>query len=293
MKGRLAVALVCGAVLAVGGCATSTPADLEYAQSARRLVAETLEGFAKAMSSDNTAAAMSFVDPQMPEARKLRLERALGQISWMTRYSDYNPDIEAGVASLNWQALKRGFAEVRLYCQKGPKQRYEDRYVVVRRGERWFVGGMQMPKIRSGEPVDPPEEEARSIRQQVKFVFDNLKEGRPGRVYAAMPKEDLSSPVLQDLALGLVTGGREPIYSVYEDLQIMQGFEIRNWPDPDRELPIIFLAPTVLVARYNIPYTWAEGGIYTTDNLRFDIYLVYDRGTWKLSRLRLACRGLG
>ena len=294
MRANVGVALACVTILAAAGCAMPEPADLEYAESARRQVGEMLGGFARAIRNDDAAAAMSFVDPQMPEARRLRLERALGQVVWMTRYTGYEPDVEQAASSVSWHALKRGQAEVRVPYRGASGEKYEDRYLVVRREDRWFVGSLpRLPKMRAGEQVDPPEEEARRIRREVKFVFDNLKEGRPGRVYAALPKEDTDSSVLEGAALGALLGGGASVYSVYEDLQIMQGFEIRNWPDPDKELPLVRLAPTVLIARYNIPYTWAQGGIYTTDNLRFDIYLVYNRGTWRLQRIRLAAKGLG
>ena len=87
-------------------------------------------------------------------------------------------------------------------------------------------------------------------------------------------------------------GGQPRRYSIDEDLQIMREFTILTWPDPAKELPLAFVAPGTVVACYDVPYVWFEGGVTERDNLRMEIFLGWRQDRWELLLLRLYGKGI-
>jgi len=286
-----AVAFVC--ILVAAGCATPQPADLEYATSARSDVVALLDGWTEAIRNKDVAAAMALADPKMGFAARARLEHKLTQVIWLARYAGYRIDGERAASSLSWRVLKEGKARVRALCTNRDGDHFEERYTVVRRGEDWFVASVELARRTGAERADLPEEEVEKIRREIRFVIDSLKAGRPGKVYAMLPDDEAAHyRTVERYSFARIFGGAPDQYSIYEDLQIMKEFEIAEWPDPDGELPLYFLAPTIIEARFDIPYTWAEGGIYRQDILWMRILVVRNGGTWRLHMIRLYGQGI-
>jgi len=283
----------CGVALLVSGCASPEPADLRYAQQARARIAAVLDGWAEAIRDKDVARALSFTDPKMGPGRRAKFDYLLPQLIRMARYAGYRIESREAAAAASWKALKAGRVQLRAWCTNRDGARFRERYWLARRDERWYVEDVAPTRWRKVERADLPPEEVEGIRPVVRFVIENLRAGKPGRVYALLPDDETAHyRELDPYAPERLLGGVEGRYSIYEDLQIMQEFEIKQWPDPEGELPLYFLAPTVVEVRYAIPYTWAEGGIYRTDVLKLRLVIVQDRGVWRLHKIRLYGKGI-
>ena len=281
------------AALLAAGCAGLSPADRERAEAERLRAGEALSGFAEAIRLKDAAAAIALVDPELPVEDKARLSQAIAEAVWLRHYTGYRVEAGPALASLGGKALLEGRVKLKVKAGNSSEDRFRDKYVLARRGERWFVASASLESPVQWEVADPPPADKTAIQEQLQLVLDSLKARRALGLIAMLPptrdaKYRYSTPTFWERITD-----REPTrYSVYRDLLIVREFEFLRWPDLEAELPLAYVSPAMVVGCIDLPYTWPQGGVHTTDVLHLEVFVALKQGRWALHTLRLHSRAM-
>jgi len=292
---RTSRALVVAAILsaAVSGCATPTPADLDYAVAARRSIAATLDRFAEAIRNKDTDAASALISPTVPIEDRARMELSIKQAVWIDLYAGYRLDAEPAAAKAGWRTLRDGRVELQVRATNAAGVEFRDRFVAERSDSDWLLSAIFLQELVKYEKLDPPPAAAQEIRAVLEQVFADLKEEKIGQILLMLPQGGgLRHRVNRPTFWQSLFGAQPAYYSVDEDLNTMCSFNILAWPDPAKDLPLAYVAADTVVACYEIPYLWYEGGVANPDDLRMEIFLRLQEGKWQLFTLRLYGRGI-
>lgn len=279
-------AAVC-AVLLAGGCAGLTQADIEAASAARESAAETLDEFARALRNDDVNAAMSLVAPAVKDEKREKLRQALVDAIWHPRYTGYRLQTKEALAKASARKWRRKKVALRVTGVNARGKESEDRFVLVRTPAGRLLKDFSIRRLEPGKAADLPDKDRLPVLEKVRFVFRCLQEGKPGRVFYALPEK--KSVRYRPLASARGTSG---LHSVYDDLRTMLKFDLEGWPNPDENLPLTYVSPGVVAVVYAIPYVWPDGGVTSTDVLRMAIELKKVGDVWDYQALRLSAKGI-
>ena len=121
----------------------------------------------------------------------------------------------------------------------------------------------------------------------------SLREGRPAEVFYRLP-EDKGARLrpLKRSFLARLFGLQPELTSVYPDLRVVCSFSVQEWPDPEKVLPLAYIASNIVVACYDIPYIWVHTNIGKPDEFRMEVFLHREEGEWRLLMLRLYAEGI-
>ncbi len=293
MEARGFLRLILVLLVLAGGCAAPTEAQRGRAQFARQQLALALNSFSAAIRDDDVSRAMALLSPDVPPADRSGLKRALEQAVWLRRYTGYQIDADKAVSRIGRRSLRTGAVEIRVEATSEEGKGFVDRYAAIRKDGAWFVAGFVLQEPVEGERLDPPEGEADGIRAIVDDIFESLKGGRPAEVYVALPRDDPSAHtrVGRRFFWSKLFGVRPKSYKILNDLYSFHEFQVLAWPDPQEDLPLLYVAGGLVVTVYEIPYAWPAGGVVGGDTLSTYLFFSRSAGRWRFQRIRLVGEG--
>jgi len=281
------------ALLAVAGCAAPTQAEIAQHAEAQKEIAGLINEFAEAVRSKDAHAAAEVFGSEMYPTQRAIAELELRQSIWLRLYTGYKPDAGEAAAKVSFRAVRKGVAELKVPATNDDQLHFVDRYTFARRGEIWDLVAVKLQEPLVGEDLDPPQDVTEKIRAVVKPVMKSIENKTPTRIMTSLPPERTAHyRVIERTFWQKLLGAYPGEYGLYEDLELVNQFEVLRWPNPDEEMPLGFIGPTYVVVAYDIPYTWPEGGIHRPDILCVELFLVCKKEEWRMHRVRLYGKGI-
>ena len=290
MRKRTLLWLTVALVALASGCAAPTEAQRAAAQVDRERLAVLVRDAAAAIRDDNVAGFLELVSPGLRASDALRLKLAVGQATWLMRYTGYEVDAEGAAAALGWRDLQGRYVAVEAEATNAAREQFVDRYLFVRADGGWLLDDVALQRPLEGDWLDPPPDKVPAIRKIVRPLLLSLKAGNPEEVYVALPRNDPSAQfrALRRSFWARLFGRPPENRLILDDLQLMHEVFVRAWPDPDGEIPLIYVTPALIAAVYELPYgstgAGARGG---PDVIRFYVFLAGTEAGWRLKRVRL------
>jgi len=290
MKKRTLLWLTVALVLLASGCAVPTEAQLAAAQADRGRLAVLVRDAAAAIRDDNVSGFLELVSPGLPASDALSLKFTVEEATWLKRYTGYQLNAEAAAAALGWRDLQGRSVTVEAQATNADREQFVDHYLFVRGDGDWLLYDVALQRPRDGEWLDPPAEKLAAIRKIVRPLLVSLKAGHPEEVYVALPRNDPSAEfrALRRSFWDKFWGRPPERRLILEDLQLMHEVFVLAWPDPDGEIPLIYVTPALIAAVYELPYASTGADARRgPDVIRFYVFLSGTEAEWRLQRVRL------
>ena len=285
-------ASLCGVLVLLAGCAAPTEAELASHAASQQEIAVLIDQFAQAVRDKDPEAASAMLGVDLNPSQRAVATVSIREATWLRLYTGYTPDSEAAAKRLSMGAARKGVAQLKVGATNADGTSFTDRFMFVRRLGKWVLANARLQQPLVGEELDLPPDVREKIRPVVKNVMQSFRQRAFTRIVTLLPAERDAYYRKPRPSFWQRLFGSYAEYSLYDDLERVRGFEVLHWPDADKELPLGFLGPTYVVAVYDVPYTWPEGGIDRPDNLRVELFVLCKHGEWRLHRLKLYAKGL-
>ncbi len=283
-------------VLLIGltvGCAAPTVQNLQVAEQGREEAGRLLSAFGEAVRQDSPHLVEPLLAPTLSRGKAREILNCTEAVVWLRRYTGYKIDAEAVLRGVGWRKWESGAFWVKVPCTNSMGRRFKDRFALARVDGQWSIYDLELTGPRSGDALDPPEEVRKQLWPKIQVILDNMREGHISEIFYELPEEDACrkrSPKLSwwRRLLRLSPGSQ----GIYDDLERLEEFLISDWPLAEEVYGLAYVPTRGIMAVYQVPYVWPEGGIREADILRIQIVFMKSGETWTFYTLRLSGKGI-
>ncbi len=253
-----------------------------------------LDTFAAAIRQDTPEVVEALLAPELSGGMARELRKRAESVVWLQRYSGYTLDSQGALDRVSRKDWQRGAfrVEVRASNDQGERLRHEFGLVLV--DGHWRIRDFKLTEPAQGDAIDPPAAVKAEVMPQLAFILENMKEGRMADVFYELPDRDVCRRRSVKLSWWqkIFSGGAGGWLSLYDDLERAKQFHFPDWPDPDEVYAWAYATPGGIMAVYEVPYVWREGGIDEPDMLSIRVIFMKTDDRWRLYTLRLIGKGI-
>jgi len=280
--------------VAAGGCAGLPSKEEPEVRALRQQAANVLDTFAAALRHDTPELVDPLLAPALSGGRSRELKKRAENVVWLQRYEGYTLDSEAALADVSRKELQRGAFRVEVPASNQRGERLEHEFELVLIDGHWRIRDFQITDPAPGDALDLPAAVKDEIMPQLVFVLENMKLGRTADVFYELPDINVCRhrPIRLSWWQNLFSGKSGGWLSLYEDLERTKQFHFPDWPEPDEVYGWAYVPPGGVMAVYEVPYIWREGGINEPDVLRIHVIFMKMEGQWRFYTLRLSGEGI-
>lgn len=277
----------CAACLVLAGCVTPTPEELEIVEDARTQTAALLESFEEVVTSGDPAKLEPILSPQRTTELKL-LEFQVLQANWLEAYRGYELDAEKALAQTDWQIWLNRKVRVTVPGYNVFGEEVLDRFEFLKINDDWRIRDFKLQTPEPGDVLNPPDYIKKALQPVAAQVLENLKSNRTIPIMYMLP-EDVRSRFREPRATfwdRLFKGGIPEFIPIFDDLETVEFLSIREWPAPD-DVSYGYAEGGGIMAVYEVPYAWPEGGITEPDIMRVEVVFLKGPEGWVLHTIYL------
>jgi hypothetical protein len=287
MRAALRLLVVCAACAAAAGCVAPTPDELEAVESARAQAVVLLKQFEEVVRSGDPAKLEPILSPQRTTRLKL-LELQVVQANWLESYRGYELDAEKALAATDWQIWlnRRVRTTVPGYNIYG--EVVQDKFEFLNIKDKWWISDFQLQRPEVGDVLDPPDSVKRELQPVAAQILEHLKTGGTIPIMYMLPK-DAASRIRKPRATfweRLFSGGIPDFIPIFDDLETVEFLSVVKWPEPD-ELTYGYAEGDGIMAVYEVPYSWPDGGVTEPDIMRVEVVFLRRPEGWLLRTVYL------
>lgn len=269
------------------GCSMLTKAEEQRAVQNKQQVVELLNSFANNISQDDWQSAAKLISPAVNPEKAQKLTRKAKMASWLALYTGYELDARATVEDFGDDTWLTEKVKLEVPATNAKKTKWEDIFTVIKsEDDGWALLDYKLRKPLEGEALDLPEEHRKEIASIASWVLQQLKNDKPEKVLARLPRRTSSHYRQAKQSWWSSLFSSAGTHWLGDDLKRATEVNVQHWPDPENSLPVAFIGEGHVVVTYDIPYTWPEGGIGQTDDLRTEMFVVKTSDGWKLIMVR-------
>lgn len=269
------------------GCTMLSKAEMEQAQQNREQVVQLLNSFADNIAQDDWKAAVELLSPGVRAEREQVIHRQIRVATWLAFYTGYELEARETVEGYDISAWLQEKVQLEVPATNAAKIKFEDRFTVVNaKDDGWKLLDVKLQKPLRGEALDLPEEHRKEVAEITAWVLDKLKNDKPEKVLARLPRNTSTHYRRGEQSWWASWFSGPGTHWLGDDLKRVTELNVQHWPNPERSLPTAFIGEGHVVVTYSIPYTWPEGGIGQTDDLKTEMFMVKTPEEWRLMMIR-------
>lgn len=290
---RYAVVILALVVVAMCfGCASRAPTGGALIADRKKELRNALRRYSEAVRNDNVSGVMGMISPEVREPRKRALRNRVLNVLWLREYTGYRVRTGLTFSEVNPRQLSQSRSRIEVAGCNSDGVTFRDSLDLVWDGGKWMITDLSLTKPKPGEVLDLPNEEAERITSVIRPLMRALEKGKVGKIMTILPDTRAALKRRGDpgwLAGWLGVQGKT--YTLINDLERVRQFSFPDWPEAEERPMFAYVGPDTVMALYDIPYIWQQGGIYD-DTLRVEILLSSVRKKWQIQLLRLYGRGI-
>lgn len=270
------------------GCSMfMTREETEKAEQNREQVVELLNSFADRVAQDDWKGAAELLSPAVRPEKEQALRREARMASWLALYTGYELEARDTVDGYSLSTWLQDRVELEVSATNEARVKWEDMFTVISAGdEGWKLVDFKLREPLEGEALDLPEEDRKEVAEVASWVLQQLQNDKYEKVLGRLPRRRSTHYRKAKQSWWQSLFSDAGIMWLGDDLKRVTELNVQHWPDPERSLPVAFVGEGHVVVTYDIPYTWPEGGIGQTDDLRTEMFMVKTPEEWKLIMVR-------